>query len=146
MKKVSLFLSKELQGLMDSEQKFRTSNLVKNALALVAFVTEMALTGDRPRITFPVYSPNGDYLNPKWNDAGFFLEVFKVTNRVEIHLRSGQVPGAGIVLEVEFYLPGKNLAPTLMIEGYAEDSSVRCLRFKGYNPGRMVKQGRPKED
>ncbi|MEN9614275.1 MAG: hypothetical protein RLZZ347_582, partial [Candidatus Parcubacteria bacterium] len=95
MKKVSVFFSKELQGLMDSEPGFKKSNLVKNALALVAFVTETALTGERPKIRFPVFLGGNihDYLNPKWADVGFLSKMCQVASRLEIHLRSGSVPG-----------------------------------------------------
>lgn len=145
MKKVTVFLSKELQAKMESELNFKHSRLVKNALALVAFVTELALTGDRPRITFPVSGPKKNYLDPEWNDDGCLFNALKVTNRLEIHLWREQTPGADIMLECEFYLPGSGLEPRLHLRGCVKDTAVRYLDFQGYNPGRMVKQGRPKD-
>ncbi len=128
MKKVSLFLSKELQGFVDSDQEFRKTDLLKNALALAAFVTEMALTGDRPPVTFLVINSVSDYLDPQFDDEGCLRDVLRVATRLEIHLRSGSLPGAGIQLGCSFYKPGKNI-PTLQLVGYVEHSAVRCLRL-----------------
>lgn len=144
MKKVTVFLSKELQKLVESDQEFRETNLLKNALALVVFVTETALTGIWPKVTFPVFN-KWDYLNPNHDDKGYLADTLEVATRLEIHLHSGSIPGAGIQLDCESYQSGKNIEPTLCLVGFVEHSAVRCLRFQAYNPGKMVRQGRPKD-
>jgi hypothetical protein len=128
MKKVSVFFSKRVQELLETDQQFKQMPLLHYALGLINYVVETGATGINNPFPLPVFTVGENNLLKDGNKlVGLLVPAYQKAGRIEVFVRTGTIDVC-LVTEISFFPKGKSENPFLMLEAGMEPSAVRTFK------------------